>query len=579
MLVYGDHAASESTRDKLDRVSGGVADAFRLSAGIERHAGLVDAFIEAGELLQGVADGEFDQHRSDAPSEAQKAVTAVLMALAGCVWQSWLSGFSQPRAPPDLGPLPNLRQIVTVRRPEGFAFYGLYPEAYGEAAASLAGRSLQVIGIRSIGTGLSAMVAAAADAPPPVTVRPIGHPFRRALAIGPALRSALLARPPALFAIVDEGPGLSGSSFGAVADWLQSQGIESRQIHFFPSHGNDLGSEASDAHRRQWAQASRHIAEFETFILHARCRPHRLQSWIADLIGPVDEPLTDISAGNWRCHRYASEHDWPPANPQQERRKYLAKSGGKTWLCKFAGLGRLGREKLARANILSQAGFTPAIAGLRHGFMIERWIEPISAAPDERQGFIDRVGAYLAFRAREMPAGNEYGASLLALAQMAGHNVAQACGQDAARRLSADISALPEMESRVRRVATDNRLHHWEWLHRAGGPSLKADALDHCRGHDLIGCQDIAWDVVGAAVELTLTAPELEQVCIIIERETGRGVDIRLLLLLEPCYLAFQLGYYVLAAQTASMMQNEFARIERSKQRYTAALQTMADRS
>ena len=35
---------------------------------------------------------------------------------------------------------------------------------------------------------------------------------------------------------------------------------------------------------------------------------------------------------------------------------------------------------------------------------------------------------------------------------------------------------------------------------------LKTDALDHSEGHDLIGCQDIAWDVVGAATELELSA-------------------------------------------------------------------------
>jgi hypothetical protein len=41
------------------------------------------------------------------------------------------------------------------------------------------GADTQVVGIRSIGTGLSTLVAAAIGAPRPFTLRPIGHPFQR----------------------------------------------------------------------------------------------------------------------------------------------------------------------------------------------------------------------------------------------------------------------------------------------------------------------------------------------------------------------------------------------------------------
>jgi len=40
------------------------------------------------------------------------------------------------------------------------------------------------------------------------------------------------------------------------------------------------------------------------------------------------------------------------------------------------------------------------------------------------------------------------------------------------------------------------------------GRLIKADAVDHCRGHDLVGCQDPGWDLAGAAVELSLDAGE-----------------------------------------------------------------------
>src|ERR671921_253291 len=111
------------------------------------------------------------------------------------------------------------------------------------------GRKIQVIGIRSIGTGLAAMVATGLRAPAPVTVRPVGHPFRRELALSPELAAALRAEREARFAVVDEGPGLSGSSFGAVADFLEDQRVTPGRICFFPSHIGDLGPQASPRHR------------------------------------------------------------------------------------------------------------------------------------------------------------------------------------------------------------------------------------------------------------------------------------------------------------------------------------------
>ncbi len=57
------------------------------------------------------------------------------------------------------------------------------------------------------------------------------------------------------------------------------------------------------------------------------------------MIGTLDEPLRDVSAGMWRAVRFPDESRWPPAYRQQERRKLLATTGGQRWLIKFAGLG------------------------------------------------------------------------------------------------------------------------------------------------------------------------------------------------------------------------------------------------
>jgi hypothetical protein len=573
VLVYGDHAAIESTRDKLLRIETRWAEACAMPAGIRAHSASVTAFIEAAELLQGVADADLERSGWDEPSRAQREPTVLLMHFAADVWSSWTSGFAHVKTGAARLKPGDLPSQIEIKKPEGYAFYALYPEAYGEAASRAGLGHLLVIGIRSIGTGLSAMVAAAGGGPYPNTVRPLGHPFRRSVRPGPKLERALLQKRDAYYAIVDEGPGLSGSSFGAVADWLESKGVGQDRIYFFPGHSNDLGPEASEAHRGRWKTAQRHVIDMPAILASAANPAHRLVSWIADVIGPVHGPLEDIAAGRWRALRFPREAKWPPAHLQQERLKYLVRSGSGTWLCKFAGLGREGEEKNACAAALTEADYTPAVAGLRHGFIIERWLDPGAALESvPRARLIDRVGDYLGFRARHLLDVERPGASLSALREMALRNIAEALGETAARRLR---SSLPDLaDRRARPVVSDNRMHAWEWLHDGKGLVVKADAIDHARAHDLVGCQDIAWDIAGALVELRLRPEELDQMCTIVESHTGREIDPLLVRYLTPCYLAFQLGYYALA-ERALAFSTEAPRLREARERYQEYLSSL----
>ncbi|MFL5259932.1 MAG: hypothetical protein ACJ8AS_09270, partial [Hyphomicrobiales bacterium] len=403
VLVYGDCAAIESTQDKLLRIETRWAEACGMPTGISAHSALVTAFIEAAELLQGVADADLERSGRDEPSRAQREPTRLLMHLAADVWSSWTSGFAHIETGAARLKLADFPSQIEIKKPEGYAFYALYPEAYGEAASRAGLGHLRVIGIRSIGTGLSAMVAAVTGSPHSCTVRPFGHPFRRTVRPGPKLERALLRKRDAHYAIVDEGPGLSGSSFGAIADWLESKGVGQHRIHFFPGHSNDLGPDASEAHHGRWRIAQRHVIDMPAILASGANPAHRLSSWIADVIGPAHRPLEDISAGRWRALRFPREAEWPPAHLQQERLKYLVRSGSGTWLCKFAGLGREGEVKSACAAALTEADFTPAVAGLRHGFIIERWLDAgadLESVPRAR--LVDRVGDYLGFRARHL---------------------------------------------------------------------------------------------------------------------------------------------------------------------------------
>ncbi len=134
---------------------------------------------------------------------------------------------------------------IVVKRPEGYAFYALYPESYWEASRRLARARWQVIGVRSIGTSLGCMVAAGLDAEPPLTVRPTGPPFERRVIAD----AACVDRDAQAFTIVDEGPGQSGSSLAAVGRWLLDLGIAEQRVHVFASHRREPGPHASAAVR------------------------------------------------------------------------------------------------------------------------------------------------------------------------------------------------------------------------------------------------------------------------------------------------------------------------------------------
>jgi hypothetical protein len=108
---------------------------------------------------------------------------------------------------------------------------------------------------------------------------------------------------------------------------------------------------------------------------------------------------------------------------------------------------------------------------------------------------------------------------------------------------------------------------------RPNGRWLKADALDHDAAHDLIGAQDLAWDVAGAAVEFALDAPAVRRLI----AATGVPISPDLLTFLRPCYLAFRLGNARLAERSLEGWPAEAARNRAAGGRYRVALVTLLD--
>lgn len=505
MLVYGDHHERADPDERLRELGALLSTVAAMPPGVARHGKLVGVLVEAGQLLQGVADEGW----------ASAELNEFVYRLAAVVVRSWDSRFAHRG---EIPPVPEvaLPPSVDLRLPEGFAFYAVYPEAYIDAARSLRlSGPPQVVGIRSIGTTLAAVVAAALEAPPPITVRPFGEPFSRKVQL-----PRFIVDDHSHYVIVDEGPGLSGSSFGSVADALESSGVPIQRIAFLPSHDGDLGPQASEAHRSRWARARRIAARFD-------------ESWLAELYGPLEE----IAGGS-----------------QWARRKFLGCRAGERVLVKFAGLGAIGERKLEMARALHSAGFTAKPIEFVHGFLVERWCEDAQPLRDDDKP-VDQIGRYIGARARLFPASEDSGATIAELIRMCRRNISLAFDGACSVLNRFDAQSL---QLSVRPVRTDNKLDRHEWLRMPDGRLLKTDAVDHHQAHDLIGCQDPSWDVAGAIMEFDLDSAETREVIAASRCEIDRD-------LLDLCciaYASFRLGRAVLADEA-----DEVARYRRSLHR------------
>jgi hypothetical protein len=463
VTVYGDLTRTLPTRERFAR----------LRTLTDRHALL----LEAGELAQALIDREFHERGCDALTPLHRDALALVRAAAEafCTAGTAMGGTDTPVGRTlDALERHELPEVTVSKVPEGFAFYAVYPELYAMAARAIEGDA-QVVGIRTIGVTLGAVVAAATRASSFVSVRPTGHPFHRELAVDEPLPRA----PQRL--VVDEGPGLSGSSFAAAASHF-----EDAPLVFFPSHGNGPGSQADPRWREAFSRARIAYTPFDDFLPELLWRFERH-------LGRFQAPPRDLSAGAWRD--VIGAHD-VPVDMTRERRKYLVRADGKEWLLKFAGIAHHGSEKLPKAQRLAERGLTPPVRGFVNGFLIYEWL-PGTIATD-REAILDTLARHLIALAEETAPSWRSGDAPVQLLE-------RAAAIDPEVRRFAEVARRFTPQS----IDGDGRMQPWEWIATERGV-LKCDAVDHAYAHDGVGVQDLAWDVAGAAVELALTDDELE---------------------------------------------------------------------
>jgi hypothetical protein len=537
MLVYG----HRSFRLNLARFLATFLDRLEALPRTPWHDDVVDLLVDFGEAEAAFAD--FLCPREDDEHAELEEWRAAAHDLAAAFCASWHGGADEMRAPlrrcrTHVATLARTTPAIelSARTAEGFACYALFPEQYIVAAerafADAHGQSLACIGLRSIGSTLAHVVAAAAERQglrtDVRTLRPRGHPFERQMFLGDALRRVIGSwRDRDRIAIVDEGPGLSGSSFAAAAEALVAEGIPESRIMLFPSWTPDAQTLKSARARAAWQRYTKAVGRFE-------------EEWLPAERGGPSSAIEDYSAGAWRSAVIGGDRAaWPAVQPQHERRKYRRIAA--PYILRFAGLGRYGRTKLERARALADNGFGSACSGLEHGFLTLEWIDGVPLTLPSA-AFIQRAAAYLAFVRRMFGTGEREDTT--ELRSMIATNVRRGVGEACARsveRLAGDWDQ--------ERVAVDGRMLPYEWI-ASENRLVKVDALDHHSDDFWPGCRDIAWDVAGTIVEFGLDRDPAGALVAKYQAAAGdRSIEDRLPFY-TAAYLAYRLGYASLAADT-----------------------------
>lgn len=405
---------------------------------------------------------------------------------------------------------------------EGFAYYALHPSAFAELASRvpLAERTAVVIGIRSIGAPLSAVVAASLRARGALvqrmTVRPGGHPYARCLSPAPELRVEWrrAADEGAAFFVVDEGPGLSGSSFLAVGEALVESGVPSCRIAFLCSHPVDPAKLLAPDARARWS------------VFRA--------AWCTSPGQLPDDAGECLVGDGWRRRLVGGpESRWPASWTQMERLKFLSKDGNR--LLKFEGLAAYGAEALRRAAALFAEGWGPPVADSGDGFLSYALAGIPMVLRSCSESTLRTIARYCTARGRLFPAATTDQGDLVAMLRI---NLRHQFG------VELPASWIPSIE---RPVVPDGRMQPHEWLRSSSGSLIKVDAVAHGDDHLFPGPTDIAWDLAGTIVEWRLGQHAAEWLLRCYRRASGDDARARIGPYLRA-YAVFRMAYCKMAA-------------------------------
>jgi hypothetical protein len=421
-----------------------------------------------------------------------------------------------------------------------------------------------VVGVRSIGTSLSAVVARVLAKSGwtvrRLTVRPAGHPYRRRVELPDAALDGVR-----FGLVVDEGPGRSGSSMAATAKALARAGLKPSCIAFLPGHGGDPEALGSEEVRRWWTDTRRYVAGPGEPIFAGGS----LVEALAERSGGPVVRIEDLSAGAWRRIVYANETEWPAAFPAFERAKVrVVRADGSSLLWKFEGLTGGAEAGTSRMAELAERGWTIAPVTAVLGFVARPWVEGKPLRRESRDAkILTHLGHYIAAAALPSVPESERSAALQRLREMLYRNVRESLGEALAERARAWKG--PESEGSGPSYG-DGRLGPEEWLRRPDGRLVKVDCVGHRTDHTVIGVQPVTWDLAGAIVEWGLGDQATRTLLEAFSAVGGEPPPVAALEFYCLAYAAFRLGQCAMCMGMADT--GDQRRLERAAEFYRAQL-------
>jgi hypothetical protein len=475
--------------------------------------------------------GEFEAGLADANSKAQIHAQRLTDCLASVFLGEIKSLGAVDSLVKEISRL-ELPRVVSVSPPEGFAYYALHPHDFARLTEQVdtPNGSALVVGIRSIGTTLSAIVRTALQqtgrTSARITVRPSGHPYDRVVHFSPEQLRDIHEwnGRKADFLVVDEGPGRSGSSFLSVAEALTQAGVPGHRITLLGSRQTDVNQLCAQNARDRWNNFR--------FL------------WPAPSVYTRFSDHTYIAGGAWRDVLFQDQARWPACWPQMERLKFL--SPDRQSIFKFEGFGRFGAEVLCRAEMLARAGFGCAAEAAGDGMIRYPVVRgrAIQAA-DVSTELLEHLARYCAFRAAAFRVTSSPSSQLPA---MLGFNALHEFGIDLGSEMEELCTAEP--------ILTDGRMHPHEWIRGMNSGIIKVDACTHGDDHFFPGPTDIAWDLAGAIVEWNLDDHGADY--LISEFRRISGLDrTQAMPAFIVAYTVFRVAYWKMALSTVTASPEE----------------------
>jgi hypothetical protein len=525
-------------RDTGERISG--------RALVERLRDALRASISDRESLIGrlIIAGQVESALADCGAEASLDAAAITDSLA-----HRLFGIRPAETTHLLSLLGKLElalpKEVAINHPEGFAYYGLHPADFAGAATSLGHDGpAAIIGVRSVGTTLSAVGLAALAregiGASRITVRPVGHPYDRQTTFTNEQRSWVdhENRKRSSFMIVDEGPGLSGSSFISVAEALEALGVAANRITLVGTHDVDPNTLCAPEAARRWKRYKWKKAESSIGYSYANEIP--------------------LSGGLWRNLLLQSNAEVPACWPEMESIKFL--SPDRQHLSKFEGLGQHGERARQRGSVLFEAGFGPQLSSAGQGTSRYAFVSgtPLQAF-DLSSEVLDRIASYCAFRSSAFAAERQSDT----LDEMVRFNFSQEFGSALEIETSGYACEAP--------VIVDARMQPYKWIRLSSGEILKVDGSADGEGHFLPGPTDIAWDLAGAIVEWNMNR-RAEEYLISEFRKCGGRTSGKKITSFVLAYSLFRMSFCKMAL-ASTQNEGEKPRLQRAFALYRAKVE------